>query len=78
MIQATIFASLTCSPESDVKKAHFISGNILRNEMVLSELLPGTVKGSCYSSYYCHGFNDSFQGKKIKCVWGGGAPTLGT
>lgn len=73
MIQAAVFASLACSPESDVKKAHFISGIILGNEMVLSELLPGTVKGSCYSSYSCREFNDSFSGKENKfnvCVVG--------
>lgn len=59
VIQASVSASLACSPKSDVRKAHCFSGNILGNEMALSELLPGTVKGSYCSSYSCHEFNDS-------------------
>lgn len=63
-IQASVFASLACSPKSDVRKAHFFSGNILGDEMALSELLPGTVKGSYCSSYSCYEFNDSLSGKE--------------
>lgn len=64
VIQASVSASLACSPKSDVRKAHCFSGNILGNEMALSELLPGTVKGSYCSSYSCHEFNDSLSGKE--------------
>lgn len=74
MIQDSVFASLACSSELDVREAHFISGNILGDEMGLSELLSGTVKGSCCSSYSCHRFNDSLSGKENEFS-GGGYPS---
>lgn len=79
MIQVSVFASLACSSVLDVRKAHFISEDILGDEMGLSKLLSGTVKGSCCSSYSCHRFNDSLSGKENEfnmCV-GGGALALG-
>lgn len=72
MIQVSVFASLACSSELDVRKAHFISEDVLRDEMGLSKLLSGTVKGSCCSSYSCHRFNDSLSRKENEFNMGGG------